>query len=369
LGKYLFAIGFWWHSLYALWFFNIAMQLQHHNTILIVDDQSTTRMLLGRYLKSDGYKTIEAASGEEAVRLAKDSIFGGILLDLKMSGIDGIETCRQIRSIEQHKVTPILIITAMDEDAVLSDSFDAGCDDYIVKPVNPIVLRARLKGHVHRTELYYQLERVRNILNRYISPRTQLMAEQYAGTGCYPPPEKREICILFADIRGFTQLSQHIEPERLFTLLSKHLSYQVELVYQYGGYIDKYAGDGIMAIFEGQDMAEHSCCCALDIIAHAKELASHEANHLFAVGCGISQGQAVIGNIGSPEHLDYSVVGETVNLAARLCGNAGPMSIIVSENIPSETQGNTSFQFSPKQEIEVKGFEHTVTVHELIKNM
>ncbi len=345
------------------------MQLQNHNTVLVVDDQSTMRLLLKRFLESDGYKTIEATSGEEAIRLAEDLDLDGILLDLKMSGIDGIETCQRIRSIARHKVTPILVITSLGEDEVLSDAFEAGCDDFIVKPINQVVLRARLKGHMHRTELYYQLERVRKALNRYISPRTQKMVEQHAGTGQYPPPEKQELCILFTDIRDFTQLSQHIEPEHLFTLLSQHLAYQVELVYQYGGYVDKYAGDGIMAIFEGPDMAERSCLCALEIIAHAKDLASHEANHLFAVGCGLDKGQAIIGNIGSPEHLDYSVVGETVNLAARLCGYARPMSIVVSKSVYMENKEKVRFHFSPKQDIEIKGFEQLITVRELIPSL
>lgn len=342
------------------------MQPQPPNTILIVDDQLTTRKLLKRFLNSGHYETIEASSGEEAIALASETNLDGILLDLKMPGIDGIETCRQIRSVERHKVTPVLIITAMGEDAALAEAFAAGCDDFIVKPINPIVLHARLNAHIQRTELYYQLERVRKTLNRYISPRTQKMVEQYAGTGQYPPPEKRELCILFTDIRGFTQLSQHIVPEHLFTLLSQHLASQVELVYQYAGYVDKYAGDGIMAIFEGKDMAERSCLCALDIIAHAQSLVSQEGDHLFAVGCGLDKGQAVIGNIGSPEHLDYSVVGETVNLAARLCGYAAPMSIVVSEHIYSETKKNTNCHFSPKQEVTIKGFEQPVIVHELI---
>ena len=344
------------------------MQGQNHNTILIVDDQPTTRLLIKQFLKTDRYKAIEAGSGEEAIKLAKESNFDGILLDLKMSGIDGIETCRRIRSLPKHKVTPILMITSTGEDAALSDAFEAGCDDFIVKPINPIVLHARLKAHIQRTELYYQLERVRKTLNRYISPRTQKMVEQYAGTGQYPPPEKQELCILFTDIRDFTQLSQDIEPEHLFTLLSRHLAYQVELVYQYNGYVDKYAGDGIMAIFEGPDMAERSCLCALDIIAHAKDLISEEANHLFAVGCGLSKGQAVIGNIGSPEHLDYSVIGETVNLAARLCGYAEPMSVMVSKSIHSEMKDNVRFHFSAKQDIVVKGFDHPIAVRELISS-
>jgi adenylate cyclase len=341
------------------------MHLQPQKTILIVDDQPTTRLLIKQFLKSEGYATVESASGEEAIGLAAQTQFDAILLDLNMPGINGIETCRQIRAMPKHKVTPILIITVADDDAVLNDAFAAGCNDFIVKPINHVVLQARLAAHIHRTALYYQLERVRKMLNRYVSSRTQLMVEQYADTGQYPPPEKRDVCVLFTDIRGFTQLSQHIEPERLFALLSQHLAYQVELVHQYSGYVDKYAGDGIMAIFEGSDMAQRGCLCALDIVTHARELMRQEANHLFAVGCGLDQGQVVIGNIGSPEHLDYSAVGETVNLAARLCGLAEPMSIVVSEDIHAKTAEHPRLHFSGKQVVQVKGFAQLMTVYAL----
>jgi len=338
---------------------------QHLRTILVVDDQSTMRMIIRQYLITEGYQVVDVENGVDAVKLATEADYDGILLDFKMPGIDGVETCRQIRRIKRHRVTPVLFITSAGEDEALHDAFKAGCDDFIVKPINPVVLHARLKSHIDKTELYNQLESVRKSLNRYISPRTQKVVEQYAGTGKYPPPEKREICSLFTDIRGFTQLVQHIPMDRLFTSLSEHLAYQVELVYQYGGYVDKYAGDGIMAIFEADDSAERSCLCALDIIANAKELARHEQRHLFAVGCGIDKGQAIIGNIGSPEHLDYSAVGETVNLAARLCAYARPMSIAVSKSIYQPNQDNDRFRFSAEQNIEFKGFEQPVVVREL----
>ena len=351
------------------WFPALALHPQRDNTILIVDDEATTRLLLKQLLGHDGYQTLEADCGEAALSLAERNTFAAILLDYQMTGIDGIETCRRIRSMEKHRLTPILIITVADEAEVLDTAFTAGCDDYLVKPIKHVVLHARLQAHIHRTELYYQLEQVRKMLNRYISPRTQLMVEEYAGTGQLPPPVRREVCVLFTDIRGFTQLSQQVAPEYLFTTLSRHLAEQVELVYQYSGYVDKYAGDGVMAIFEGPDMAQRACLCALDIIQRAHGLISSEANQLFAVACGIYQGPAVIGNIGSPEHLDYSVVGETVNLASRLCDLAAPMSIVVSENIHAGTGRHPRLHFSKPQQTEVKGFVQAVAIRHLLPQL
>lgn len=345
------------------------MQSEKNKTILIIDDVSAIRALFTRFLKLDGYEAIEAESGEDAIKLAGENHFDGILLDLHMPGIDGIETCRRLRALKEHEFTPILVITSDDKNATLSEAFEAGCDDFITKPINPVVLCARLKAHIDRAELYYEHERMRDMLNHYISPKTQYMIEQYAKLGEAPPPEKRELCVLFTDIRGFTQLAKNIEHEDLFKLISEHLSRQAELVYQYGGYVDKYSGDGITAIFEGEDMEQNSCLCAQEIIAHAQDLIVEKQNHLFAVSCGISKGMAITGNIGSMEHLNYTVVGETVNLAARLCGCAGPVSIIVTDNIRSTVQNDARFLFLPREDINIKGFLDPLVVYELTPSL
>jgi class 3 adenylate cyclase len=341
------------------------MQQNQRNTILVVDDQATARSLMARMLAIGGYQVLEAASGEQALDLARDNDISGVVLDLNMPGIGGIETCRRMRAIERHKVTPVLIVTALDEHEALSEAFEAGCDDFIAKPIEPVVLATRLKAHLQRAELYYQLERVRRNLNRYISPRTQRMVEQYSGSNQLPPPEQLDVCVLFTDIRGFTQLSRAIEPERLFALLSAHLAYQVDLVYRYGGYVDKYAGDGIMAVFEGREMTLRGCRCALDIIANARRTETDAQEHVFAVGCGIHKGPVVIGNIGSPEHLDYSVIGESVNLAARLCGFADPMSIVVSDTVHDALKDDRLLRFSTERRVDVKGFSQAIAVFDL----
>ena len=345
------------------------MPQQKNKTILIIDDVSAIRQLFTGFLKKDGYETVEAESGEEALKLAEQSQFDGILMDLNMPGIGGIETCRRLRALKGYSFTPILVVTAADKNATLLEAFEAGCDDFIIKPINSVVLCARLKAHIQRAELYYEHEHMRDVLNRYLSPETQRMIQKHAESGDIPRPEKRELCILFTDIRGFTQLAQQIEPEELFNLLGEHLARQAELVYQYGGYVDKYTGDGITAVFEGADMEQRSCLCAQEIIAHAQDLIVKNQNHLFAVSCGLSKGQAVIGNIGSSKHMNYTVIGETVNLAARLCGCAGPISIIVTDTIHSAVKNDSRFLFIPREDIKVKGFDKPVIIYELAPSL
>lgn len=334
-------------------------------TILVVDDQMMIRQIVKQVLQNGGYTVVEADSGEQALELAGKTDIDGVVLDLKMPGIGGIEACQRLRATERHRITPILVITAMEQRDVLSQAFDAGCDDFISKPIEPVVLQTRIKGHLQRAALYRQLERVRRNLNRYVSPRLRQMVAQYSDTGALPPPKRLDVCVLFTDIRGFTQLSQAIEPERLFSLLSQHLAYQVDLVYRYGGYVDKYAGDGIMAVFEGADMALQGCKCSLDIIAHTNTAQTDVRSSDISVGCGIHQGPAVIGNIGSPEHLDYSVIGESVNLAARLCGFASPSNVVVSETIYRTLRDDSQFRFSKERRVDVKGFSYPITVFDL----
>lgn len=341
------------------------MQSKRNKKILIVDDVSAIRDLFRRFLKVDNYDIVEAESGEQGLQLAEQTEFDGILLDLNMPGIGGIETCRQLRALNKYQFTPILIITSADNNTTLTEAFEAGCDDFITKPINHIILCARLAAHIQRAELYRQQARLQDLVNHYVSPKIRENIEQYVDTGEPPRPERREACVLFTDIRGFTELAQQLEPEELFKLLSEHLTRQAELVYEHGGYIDKYAGDGITAIFEGPEMELQSCLCAQSIIAHAQDLIVKRQNHLFAVSCGISKGIVVFGDIGSAAHLDYTVIGATVNLAARLCGCAGPISIIVTENVYEIAKRDQRLLFLPREDINIKGIKQPVTMFEL----
>lgn len=332
-------------------------------TILVVDDQDLTRDLLSRVLTDRGYRVLQADSGENALVMAARERVDGFVMDLRMPGLGGFETCRRLRADARYRMTPIIAVTALEDADALTQAFGAGCDDFITKPVTPLVIDARLRSHMQRARLYRELEDVRRNLNRYLSPRTQRMVERYSSNGQLPPPERIDVCVLFTDIRGFTQMSQSINPEELFALLSKQLATQVDLVYQYGGYVDKYAGDGIMAVFEGENLAARAARCALDIVYCAA--AGDGGNQLFAVGCGLHQGPAVIGNIGSPDHLDYSVIGESVNLAARLCGHAEPMAVIVSEALRKAVGDTEGLRFERRRAIHVKGFGHPITIFDL----
>src|SRR5262249_43010466 len=152
-----------------------------------------------------------------------------------------------------YRITPILFVTGAGEHDHVAAAFAAGCDDFISKPVDGVVLRARLGNHLERLAYFRQLEGARRALNRYVSKRTREIAEAASRTGNLLPPEQRDVVILFSDIRGFTALADDMDPQKLFSLLSGQLAEQVNCVHEHGGYVDKFGGDGVMAVFDGED--------------------------------------------------------------------------------------------------------------------
>lgn len=345
------------------------MQSSHANKVMLVDDDENIRDLYNRILTKTGYTVIEATSGEDALLIADHEQPNAILMDIHMPGINGIETCQKLRKMEQHKTTPILFLTANDKTETLKEAFSVGGDDFIQKSVDPVILNARLQSHMQRAHYYNELESLRSNLNRYISTHTQEMVERYTKTGILPPPEHQDLCIMFTDIRDYTSLSQKADAEEIFSILSQQLGKQVDLVYNHGGYVDKFGGDGIMAVFEGEDKSERACLCALDIIDITQQHFNSTHEVPFIPGIGISNGQAILGNIGSNKHLDYSVIGNTVNLAARLCGHAKPMSITVTTSVRDDVSNIHDLHFTNEHKVKIKGFEKTVEILNLSRSL
>ena len=331
-------------------------------TVLIVDDDRVTRSVLEKMLVEDGYKVELADHGEKCLFLSLQKRIDAFLLDVRMPGMNGVEVCRRLRSMERYRLTPIIIITAADDSTQLREVFEAGADDYIVKPVKSVTLKARLKGHLQKMDYFLEMERVRENLNRYISTRTQSMVEAYSVTGSLPPPEQVDVCVMFTDVRGYTALSQTLEPTTLFYKLSRHLGMQVDCVYRHGGYIDKFGGDGIMAVFDSSDRASRACRCALEIIGLTKMDQVAGETPVMELGIGVHMGPVLIGNIGSEDHLDYSAIGATVNLAARLCGCADPMSIVVSNAVSDAGSGDHRLSFGRRRQVDIRGIRDPVSV-------
>ena len=333
-------------------------------TVLVVDDTSVARMVAADMLKGAGMHVLEAESGELARQFANEHKIDVFLLDIRLPDVSGIELCRELRSNTRHRGAPIVFVTAVDEREILQWALDAGADDFIQKPLHAMVLRRRLANLLQKAAFLEKAELMSLCLGRYVSPRTHEIARRYATTRALPAPVREEICVLFSDARGFTEMSEGLEPESVFEILSAHLAAQVDLVYEHGGYIDKYSGDGIMAVFDSKEMARECSRCALEIIEFSRALAEQKGPGAIRLGLGIHQGDAMIGNLGSSDHLDYTVVGKTVNLAARLCGLAN-QSIVVSQTVLDAVGDDPGLGFASGRPASIRGVKEPVTVYDL----
>ena len=170
--------------------------------------------------------------------------------------------------------------------------------------------------------------------------------------------ERKEVTIMETDIRGFTSISEKMEPEEVVTLINKYLDKQTEVIKSHNGDIDKFIGDAVLAVFEGKNMADNAVSCAINI-----QLEINKLNQDFGgdtmVGIGINTGPVVMGPVGSKDRMDYTVIGDNVNLAARLCDKAGPGEIVISENTKKYLTQD-KFNLKTQAPVQLKGKEKSV---------
>lgn len=316
-------------------------------------------------LEPEGHTVVVAEDGHSALALARRDTFDAFLLDLEDNTVGGVELCRRIRAEPGYYLAPLLMATASDDREIWRQAYAVGCDDVLRKPLEPVVLEARLSNLLEKAAYAQELERVRANLARYVSPRIRQILQAAAPGEGMPPPEEQRACILFSDIRGFTAMAQSIPADTLFATVSRQLGAQVESVYAHGGYVDKFGGDGIMAVFDGENMARNACACALDIMEVSRELAGDHVSAAIPLGIGIHLGTVMAGNIGTGEHLDYTVIGNTVNLAARLCGYAQPMDIVVSDAVRESLGDVDDMTCLDPRCAKIRGLSGVVTLYRL----
>jgi class 3 adenylate cyclase/ActR/RegA family two-component response regulator len=332
--------------------------------VAILESEPDVRTRIENLLRDEGYHVVSLESAAGLLEFARTHAVDAFLVGVDLPGEDGPGLCRKIRELDMHAQTPILCLTGIENLEAIHRALNSGADDFIPKPVNLPVLHARVRIQIQKRGHVGKLERKGQMLQRYLSPRVASIAEEFSITGHLPPPTERQVALCMTDIRGFTALSETMDPVKLFSLLSSHLRDQIELVYHHGGYVDKFNGDGLLAVFDGDAMVEQCCLCALDIMDLTT--ARSGGKEKFPIGIGVHTGRVVIGNIGSVEHLDYSVVGMSVNLTARLCGYAQPETIIVSETVREAIAADPRLQCVDRREVQIRGVSDPVTIHRLV---
>jgi adenylate cyclase len=200
-------------------------------------------------------------------------------------------------------------------------------------------------------------------LEKFVSRKTVEAILQSDTHGLKLGGERRTVTVLFSDIRGFTTFSEKVEPETVVQVLNEFLSRQTSIVKKYGGDIDKFVGDELIAVFLGDDMVERAVRCALEIQHNVKK--SAPGGTLIQCGIGINTGMVVMGAMGSEERMDFTVIGDTVNVGARLCGAAAAGQTLISGNAAVFLRPNAQFSLTRLEPMRMKGKEQPVEVYEV----
>ena len=320
--------------------------------ILVIDDIAQNVRLLEQLLALSGYTVITASSGEEGLQKATSADPDLVLLDVVMPRMSGYEVCRAIRANSATQLLPVVMVTALDPAEERLKGIEAGADDFLSKPINQAELLARVKSLLRIRALHEEVARQKAELaevrlarlRRFLSPKVV----DLIITGQLEDPlstRRREVTIMFVDLRGFTAFSETAAPEDVLGVLREYHAEIGGLVEKYDGTIEHFAGDGVMLIFNDpqplDDPAMAAAGMALELRAGVARLAQGWSRLGYQLGCGmgIAQGFATIGTIGFPGRHDYGVIGAVNNLAARLCAHAESGQVLVSQRVFARLDG------------------------------
>ena len=358
--------------------------------ILVVDDMPENVDILKTRLESQGYEVVTATDGEAALAAVRGSQPDLILLDVMMPRLDGIATTRLLKADKSLPFIPVILVTAKADTKDVVAGLDAGGDDYLTKPVDQASLVARVRSMLRIKSLHdqvvqqaaelasltntleervaAQVQEINQIgrLKRFVPPQ---VAEALIGAGDEKILEshRREIVALMCDLRGFTAFAEISEPEDLMSLLRSYHEAAGPLIFEHGGTIEKFLGDGIMVFFNDPlpcpDPAIRAVNLAVAMRDAVDRLSQEWRRRGYAVGfgVGIAQGYATLGRVGFEGRQEYSAIGTVMNLAARLCSEAKDRQILLSQRVATaiENFAYTSFV----GEITLKGLSRPVATY------
>jgi len=355
-------------------------------TILIVDDQPKNIRLLDAVLTPRGYRVVSATSGEEALDVLTTERPHLVLLDVLMPGLDGHEVCRRIRANPDTAYLPVVMVTASESQEKIR-AIESGADDFVTKPFDQAELLARVRSLVrikrHQDTISRQadelehwnrqlerrvasqvaeLERATR-LRRFLPPQ---MAELILDSGdeSFLESHRREIVVVFCDLRDFTPFTESAEPEEIMSVLNEYHGALGDLVFRFEGTLERFTGDGLMVVFNDPMPCEDPCLRAIRMAvamrASVQELADSWSRHGhdLGFGVGIAQGFATLGRIGFEGRYDYTAIGSVVNLAARLCAVAAAGQVLVTERVL--TGARDLAMSTPVGDLDLRGFSRPV---------
>jgi class 3 adenylate cyclase len=294
--------------------------------LLIVDDNEDNRYTLKQRLARDGYRNIlQASDGGEALQLLASETIDLVLLDVLMPETDGYQVLQRMRDDTQLRNIPVIMtvimISAVDEMESVVRCIEAGADDYLPKPFNAMLLRARLRSSLEkkrqRDESLRQLGAVSREIGRYVPER---VVEAIVSGQVEPEPVQDDATILYTDIEDFTRIAESMQPRHIVDMLNQYFDALIEPITALGGIVHQFQGDAMLVSFnESTDDRSHADR-AVQAAARIQQMLLERrfAGIGLRTRIGITSGQVFAGNVGAGDRLNYTVHGNAVNMAARL---------------------------------------------------
>lgn len=359
------------------------------STILVVDDTAQNRRLMEAVLTPLGHIVLSAASGPEALEMIAAEAPDLVLLDVVMPEMDGYTVCRALRQNPDTHVLPIIMLTSSgDQDKV--GAIEAGADDFIARPFDQNELVARVRSLL-RIKSYHDTIQAQTAelaeLNRTLESRVQTQVEELEHLGrlrrflsqqiadlilsanddSVLASHRREITVVFCDLRGFTAFSETAEPEEVMSVLGEFHAELGKLIFEFGGTLERFAGDALMMFFndpipipDGPLKAVRMAIAMQERVADL-QVGWRKRGYDLALGIGIAVGFATLGRIGFEGRFDYGAVGSVVNLTARLCSEALGGQILLAERAYAAVEGVVTAE--PVGPLTLKGFHRPVSAY------
>ena len=362
--------------------------------ILVVDDNAANVRLLSDLLIVHGYRVRTAVDGDACLAAVAEKIPDLVLLDVIMPGMDGFMVCRTLRRDPRHQMLPIVLVTSLDPHGERVKGLDAGADDFLSKPIHAPELLARVRSLLRVKQLYDQVDaQARELatwnetlearvaeevaknarlarLKRFVSPQ---LADLIVAGGAEDPlkSHRREIAVVFIDLRGFTSFAENTEPERVMLALHEYHAAMGHLVQRYAGTLERFTGDGMMVFFNDPvpipDPARRAVEMARDMRDATAQLSLSWKKHGYDLGAGlgVAYGYATLGAIGFEDRVDYSAIGTVTNLAARLCSEAPAGEVYLSQRVHAEIDGH--FRTESLGPITIRGLSRDQLAYRLLE--
>jgi adenylate cyclase len=368
--------------------------------ILVVDDVPDNVDILQMRLENQGYEVVTAEDGAEALNKTRELLPDLVLLDIMMPKMDGIETVKRLKADASLPFIPVIMVTAKADDKDVIAGLESGGDDYLTKPVDHAALSARVRAMLRIKALHdtvrtqaqrleeqaaelatwnktlaervaAQVDEIERIgrLKRFLAPQ---IAETIVASGgeAILESHRRDIVVLFCDIRGFTAFSETAEPEDVMAVLQEYHNALGPLIHRYEGTLERFTGDGMIVLFNDPMPCPDPALRAVRLAADMREAVTSLTRlwagrgHEVGFGVGIAQGYATLGRIGFEGRSDYTSIGTVTNVAARLCAEAKDGQILVTQRVAGAIDNVAELE--PLGDVTLKGLRRPMAVSNVL---